>query len=510
MRAGFAAVPLEPPLGLALFGSVSQTSVGSGYGLPLEASAVVLDAGGTRLAMCGVDICGINVPDIDPLIERVAAELGMDPAGVLLNWGHTHQGVLGGHHGGYCMGPPQPERDQLSEIFGRIVQEKIVTACRLAAGRLERADLVWGVGSADLAVNRRERTSDGETILGWNPDRFVDNQVTVLQARRPDESVIGTVVSYGCHPVTVGWQSDLYSADYPGALRRYVRQASGGECVFLQAAGGNVLPRIAFLPDETEAVRMGNRLGIEALHAVADRFAAPRELVRRMTRSVMPIAIYRFEPLDSPPQTLGAARREVTFPLQQLPTLEEIRAMREEFEALFARARHEGDLARVNTAYYNLGWALETEAAIRDGTAQDSARGWIHALRIGDGVIVTGPGETFTEIGMAVKERAPGRPTLYCGYSNGYITYFATAEEYAYGGYEAGYGNRGFGLPAQVTAESERTLVETGVRLAESLFPDCEPWPADAGFVATGRLPTVEQPTLEHPAHGHSSQAATI
>jgi hypothetical protein len=57
------------------------------------------------------------------------------------------------------------------------------------------------------------------------------------------------------------------------------------------------------------------------------------------------------------------------------------------------------------------GWARDTEAAIADGTAVTSVDGWIHAVRIGDGVIVTGPGETFTEIGIAVKERAPGRPS---------------------------------------------------------------------------------------------------
>ena len=54
--------------------------------------------------------------------------------------------------------------------------------------RLEPAGIVWGQADVDLAVNRRERTTDGYnggSILGWNPDELVDNQVTVLQARRP-------------------------------------------------------------------------------------------------------------------------------------------------------------------------------------------------------------------------------------------------------------------------------------------------------------------------------------
>ena len=66
---------------------------------------------------------------------------------------------------------------------------------------------MWGQADVDLAVNRRERTVgrlNGGSILGWNPDELVDNQVTVLQARRPDESAIATLVGYGCHPVTTG------------------------------------------------------------------------------------------------------------------------------------------------------------------------------------------------------------------------------------------------------------------------------------------------------------------
>ena len=117
-------------------------------------------------------------------------------------------------------------------------------------------------------------------------------------------------------------------------------------------------------------------------------------------------------------------------------------------------------------------------------------------MRIGDGLIVTGPGETFTEIGMAVKERAPGRPTLYAGYTNGIAAYLPTAAEYAFGGYEAGYGHKSFGLPSLPDPGCERILVETAVRLGERLFPEAEPWDEALGWVATGALPRLAPPPL--------------
>ena len=170
-----------------------------------------------------------------------------------------------------------------------MLHDKIVSACRLAAERLEPAGVVWGQADVDLAVNRRERTADGfngGSILGWNPDELVDNQVTVLQARRPDESAIATVVGFGCHPVTTGYDMDVYSADFPGPMRDVVRAVTGGECIFFQGAAGNVLPKFAFTDTEDEARRMGTRLGLAALEAVADRFsrAGRRSCRRRRAR----------------------------------------------------------------------------------------------------------------------------------------------------------------------------------------------------------------------------------
>ena len=91
-------------------------------------------------------------------------------------------------------------------------------------------------------------------------------------------------------------------------------------------------------------------------------------------------------------------------------------------------------------------------------------------------MIVSGPGEVFTEIGLAVRERSPGQPTLYSGYTNGAVSYFATSEAFAEGGYEPAFSNRTYGLPAPLAPGCDRLLVERGVRLAESLFPECVPF----------------------------------
>lgn len=53
----------------------------------------------------------------------------------------------------------------------------------------------------------------------------------------------------------------------------------------------------------------------------------------------------------------------------------------------------------------------------------------ITALRIGDFVLVTFPGELSVEIGINIKKMSPHEYTFVAGYTNGYIYYTPTAEQ---------------------------------------------------------------------------------
>jgi neutral ceramidase len=242
---------------------------------------------------------------------------------------------------------------------------------------------------------------------------------------------------------------------------------------------------------------MGRALALEALHSVGQRRAWPARVVREPWGSVTPISIYRHHPVEAAEQVLAVAEERASFPLQPVPTLEEIRELRAGFDANVEAARAEGaDAGRLRTLAYHSRWAEQTEERIAAGDVPTSLDGPITAVRIGDGVIATGPGEIFGEIGMAVKERSPADVTLYAGYTNGIVTYFPTAAEYPFGGYEPDYGNRSFGQPAQVAPESEQVLTETAVRLVGSLFPEREA-PRVEGWTATGALPTPPPPDVD-------------
>jgi hypothetical protein len=512
LRAGAAAASLAPPPELRLpdLGFVRSQEPVLAMGLPLETTVLVLESGPTRVVLAGVDTVGIGAPEVDVLRRRVAEAAGADPAGVLLNWNHTHRAPPATRALLRRSGLLETDGDADVDAYERLLADAVVTAAREAASRLEPAAVAWGVGEVDIHVNRRERGPDGAIVHGWRTDGLLDRQVVALQARRRDDSAIATVVGFGCHPVAAGMDVAAHSGDYPAALRLALRRSSGGECVFLQGAAGNVLPRSAFCEDEAEAVRMGERLAVEAVHALADRPAWPRHLVQRTDGSLIPMLLFRWEDDAVAPTPLAAAERRLSFPLLPLPSAEEIGELRDRYAAELAEAvaRGAGPAERHGIGYHAK-WSRRTAEEIAAGTAPTALEGPVHAIRIGDGAIVTGPGETFTEIGLAVKERSPGMPTLYAGYTNGAVGYFPTADAYPEGGYEPAYSNRSYGAPAPVDPRCARLLVETGVRLAESLFPERPPF-AGTDWTASGRVPDLPPVRPERPAPGAYAPPETV
>ena len=458
----------------------------------LEVSAIALELAGMQVILCGVDTLAIQAPEVDDLRARISAATSTPKSGIVLNWNHTHHAPPGGRtvYGSFGEADGAPDPAVIDYID--LLHQRIVDVCKLACERLEPAWVRWGLGFADVAVNRRERDDDGTVRdIGWNDRGMVDTSVPVLQTVRPDGSAIATVVSFGCHTVTTGIEFIGYSPDYPGPLRQVVRDVTGGECVFLQGAGGNVMPRFAFDDECLEPGRMGRRLALEALHATR----RPACVARTTRRDELRIG-YGRSPLQvaaggsrSPATRSARAHRRLPAP----PTAFRRRCRecpgqrgagdRRGHRTRGKRVRAPGSsLSRPQLGTTSRGRARLRSAPDQclgaDRRPTDRRRADRHRPR------------RDLHRDRPCRERAlAGRCHAVCRLHERMCLLLPDAKASIPGAaYEPLYGNKTYGLPVQVSPECDRILVQTGAELACSLFPEREP-PPPGDWKASGNAP---------------------
>lgn len=476
MLAGAAVVDITPPLPVDVLGYVRRARAPRRVRSALQARAVVLRSGSTTVVIVAGDVVGLTTEMADRIREAVGAAVGCPPAGVLLNSSHSHAAPwpgatikLGGEFDGWT---------DVELGWWEQVPALYASAAVQAAERLVEVRVGGATGRAPgIAVNRRERTPDGRTILGWNPEGFVDEEVPAIRIdaapeRRRDRRV-ATLVGFGCHPVTVGPEVDAVSSDFVGPLRqRLDAHLGGGTTIFLQGAAGNILPLEAFGEDDADDEPMGHRLALEAAHAVSDTEPWQATIERLDYGSVTPISLYRRRVAAlQPAQALASTRRVVRLPLLAAPAADALAAELAERETDL-RARRGAGAGRetTNVIAYHVAWLGRTLAGARTGTLPDSLDGEIWAARLGDCAVVGAPGEIFSEIGAAVRAASPAATTIFAGYCQGVLGYVATPEEYPFGGYEPAVSHRGYGHPAPFDPRVAGIIRDTAIGLLGELF----------------------------------------
>lgn len=468
--AGAASFRIDPPLPCDPQGFVRRASAVREHGAPLSVRACVIKTDETEVAIVVGDITGLDTAFADRVRTVIADETGIDAAGILLNSTHSH-GSLWPRTDHKLHGEFDDLTDGERAYFARLPYD-YATVVITALQRLRPARVSGGVGRAPgLAVNRRERTPDGRTILGWNAEGFIDDEVPTIRIDAHDGSPIATLVGFGCHPVVLGGEVPLTGPDFVGELRDQVEALRGGICLFLQGAAGNVLPLEAFDDHPGRERTMGARLGLEAVHAIVDSDPRVMEVQQIAYGSVTPIHLYRrVAAAEQPAQPVAVTRRTVDLPLLDADPVgdmeSELKATIERLDDLEASGAGRVD---INPVAYHARWLVTMLDRRRAAPPPTTLTAEVWAARFGDTAVVGTPGELFTELGAEVRRRSPFPTTVFAGYCHGVLGYVATAEEYPFGGYEPSVSHRGYGHPAPFAPEAGRLLVETAVELLTEL-----------------------------------------
>lgn len=421
---------------------------------PLYAKALVIESDETLLVLITVDAVAIGEigrigNDYLPAVrKRLEEELAIPPANVLVNASHCH-GII------------RTDVDDLTVQAVREARRELVPV-RVGAGaghedRIMENRRIKLTSGREIDVRRAYALPPDEEIAEVGP---VDPQIGLLRLDRLDGTTLAVVYNFACHPIQgvpgggntadmIGFSSQVIEENLPGAPL----------ALFLQGCGGDINP-LAYKEAHTprDAEPLGHRLGLSALKAIREidcREDARLTVLNETLTLPRGDRTERIRELERQQEQLLGSLRGTTLNFKTFLPLAIKHGLAEEYPSADAyRYLHEAaqgreDLRRLDAenqrnidAYVRNIHVMEeltrvraNLALLRKHQASLVASGKrtvdveVLAVRIGDFVLVTFPGELTVRIGLNIKEHSPHERTFVAGYTNGYIYYAPTAEQ---------------------------------------------------------------------------------
>jgi neutral ceramidase len=223
------------------------------YSQPLYARCVVIWDDGHPFAIVSLDILGIPRAVHLAVRSRLVQLTAWASSDIVLVASHTHNGpVIGRTLDPFITYDMRPSELARVDVYTAWLADRIVDVVGTAlATPGTPVTLEYRVASAEFSVNR----------VGLPT---VETDVPVLTARRSDGALRAVLFSYGCHPVSAGWQ-ELWDGDWPAEACDVVEDESGAFALFIPGPAGDQDPagvRSWALRDDH-----GNTIGYTALDA---------------------------------------------------------------------------------------------------------------------------------------------------------------------------------------------------------------------------------------------------
>ncbi len=228
-QVGFAKRDITPTAPVPMWGYGDRhNALSTGVLEPLMAKAIVIEAGGDRLAIVGTDIGRGPTPAMMEQIRKEVADKA-NVGTVLIAGSHSHHGPVI-----ELTDAPDFGKGKYDDAvaYSKRLPELLRDAIVEAAGNLQPAKI--GVAKADVKRNRNRHTKQ--------PVRPTDPMLAVIRFDSLDDKPLAVLVNFAAHPVTLPSSLLKFSPDYPGFLQARVESELGTNCVFMQGAAGDLSP----------------------------------------------------------------------------------------------------------------------------------------------------------------------------------------------------------------------------------------------------------------------------
>ena len=407
LQIGVATADITPPIGISAnpWGK-SKSAISRGVHKPMEATVAAISSDGDRdiSLIYGLDLgwIGCHQCDVVNFRSRLARELNLDIDSMLVNLSQTHKGPP------FCIHEPAREGGELVAGYVEKTIKDLIAAGKRAIQSRVKADLTWAYGKCALGSVRDLVVTDGEStqvVVGYNPELEPDDTLVVGRVTDQSGKIILTIVNYGCHPTSVGWESDLISPDYVGRARELVVEATDAPMLFLLGACGNIAPKEQYSGDTSVADRNGEMLGYATLATLASMLAPARELrFDQVITSGSNLASWLPTKVE-PSELFDRKKISVEMPHKKLLTDEEMRVAwapitaTEVFLNFRIRKQHE----------------IRIDYVTGDGTVKHPV--WIWQL--GDAIVIAHGGEAYLELARDLRRRNADRMIVFLDMTNG-------------------------------------------------------------------------------------------
>jgi neutral ceramidase len=342
---------------------------------------IAMDDGKTQFFLISTEICIISPAEYDRVAAKIKSQLGISPMNLWWSTTHTHSAPECGKAGLDKVFMGERYQHDVDSVYTNMLEQKLIDGIRLAREQLSPARLGVGWGFSQANINRRARDIDGTTSLGLNPDGAVDRRIGLLRIEKENGTLMALIANYPIHGTVMGGENLLISGDAPGIVSSYVEGKLGAPLLFINGAAGNLAPIYSVYPSPG-AGHLGEfrvLLGEKILEANSKISSTTNEV--KLNPGAIVVETPRKDGLGWP--------------------------------------AHFGNYTRTTNTGVNM------------------VRLPIRFLRINDDIAIwSAPLELFCEISNEIRDRSPFPYTFYFGYTNGWLGYFLTKDEYKYGGYE--------------------------------------------------------------------------
>jgi len=385
LDAGVGMVDITPAGPVTLAGSPSPKKA-SEVKTRLYVRALVLSAGGTKVAIVTLDTLKYPVEHVQRARSKIEQTTGIPASNVIICASHTHSGPLWSYYEDQLVTP-------IADAVARAVRDLTPCTAGTAKGKAEGISECRRVIKNGHAWNRWQLENPAEAAE-YPAEGPADPEFDVLALRSADGKLKAVAYNFACHAANT--RAPLISADYPGDVEKYVQRqlGSGVITLFLTGACGDINPVYSVRRDLFE-----ERLGGEIVRCLG-----------------------RIEAIPKP--SLSIECREFQMPGREHPEFREAEVARNWPAQLDHYRKSFDDMKKREKPAYQY---------------------FITGIRIGDDfAIVTNANELFCSIGMSIKSHSPFRHTMTAEQTNGAHGYVPTAKAFEGGSYETWFGEHSY------------------------------------------------------------------